>query len=313
MTGQSLFYKGKDGLKNKLMVIEEDEGMKDAIFSIRILLSKQKLHLQGLKTDQQTGEMRDYENVVEGPASVFIATTDQAAFDHEALNRFLIVYLDESPEQTKRILEHLDRMDTLQGLEIRENQKHIASLHQNIQRLLKPVVVLNPVGTGLNYPPEILHSRREKTKLQTLIKVVALLHQHQRPRKTRRIHGKEIEYIEVTQADVDAVHRYAGDILRHSLDDLSKLCRELLRDIHDLVDDKYRAQDNTDDKRLERWEIVFTRKELMDRCGWSMWHLREHLEDLVERGYLVERRGKQGQRYAYSLVIDDIPELPTLT
>jgi DNA primase catalytic core len=311
LTGQSLFYKGKAGIKHKTLIIEEDEGMKDAMFAIRVLLSSQRLNLESVRHDQKSGEMRDFTNVVEGPVSVLIAGTDKAAFDDETANRFFTLYLDESREQTQRILAHQDRMDSAEGLEIRARQKIIAKLHQNVQRLLQPLQVVNPIGTGIKYPPEILHCRREKTKIQTLIKAVALLHQHQREVKEKDVLGSVVKYIEVAQSDVDAVKEIAGEILRHSLDDLSQLCRDLLHHIHDLVEEKFVAA-RKEEAHLERWQVAFARKELMDRTRWSRWHLEEHLRELEQAGYIASRMGKRGQKFSYCLVIETIPELPDI-
>jgi hypothetical protein len=316
LTAQSLFYKSKGKLKRKLMVIEEDEGMRDALFAIRVLLSSQRLHLQSLKHDQKSGELIEFENVVEGPAAIFIATTDPAAFDHETLNRFFVLYLDESSQETRSIMEMQDKMDTLEGVAIKQRKEQIVTLHQNIQRMLKPLLVVNPYGTKVNYPPEILHSRREKTKLQLLIKATALLHQYQREVKETVVLDSKVKYIEVHQSDIDTVLSIAGDILRHSLDDLSKLCRELLKSIHALVDEKLlQVKALPRDSREavpEYWQITFTRKELLERSGWSMWHLREHLRELAEHGYIAPRTGKRGQQFAYSLVEDTFPELPDI-
>jgi len=311
LTGQSLFYQGKDGLKNKLLTIEEDEGMQDAMYSIRTLLSSQKLTLHGLKTDPKTGEFRAFENTVSGPASVMISTTNLSAFTFENVNRFFVLFLDESREQTRAILEHQRRAAGLAKINLKINRQRIEKLHRNIQRLLKPVMVINRIGTGIEYPAEILNTRREQTKTETLIETVALLHQYQRTVKSETICGVEMQYIEVTKADLDAVHRIAGDILRQSLDEMPKLCRDLLVIIHELVNEKYKAAAR-EENPPERWQISFTRKELQDRSRWSRWHLEEHLKELEESGYIVQRIGKKGQRYAYSLIEETIPSLPSV-
>ena len=311
ITGQSLFYKEKDGIKHKLLNIEEDEGMKDAMFAIRVLLSSQRLHLESVKHDQKSGEMRDFQNIVEGPASIMIATTDLSAFDHETLTRFLRLYIDESPEQTAQILSQIDRINDLEGLEMKMRFDRTVKIHQNMQRLLKPVMVINRIGIGMDYPPEVLHSRREKSKVHTLLQTITLLHQYQRPLKRAKILDSTVEYIEVTQSDIETLREYAGDILKESLGELSRLCRNLLADIVKLAQEKHRKESMAKPE-LQLWQVSFTRKELMERCGWSMWHLREHLDDLEERGYIVKRIGKQGQRYAYSLVDSNLPALPDL-
>ena len=314
LTGQSLFYQGKDGLKHKLLTIEEDEGMQEAMYSIRTLLSSQKLTLHGLKTDPKSGEFRAFENTVHGPASVMISTTNLAAFDHESVNRFFVLFLDESREQTAAILEQQRRMAGIAKINLTITRDRIRKLHGNIQRLLKPVMVVNRMGTGIDYPAEILNTRREQTKTEALIETVALLHQYQRQIHSETVCGIDMQYIEVTKEDIVAVHAIAGDVLRQSLDEMPKLCRDLLGVIHELIDEKFKAAVTAGEEKCpQRWRITVTRKEVKDRSGWSNWHVREHIEELVESGYITPRIGKQGQKYAYSLVEDHIPEQHSLT
>jgi hypothetical protein len=307
LTGQSLFYLSKQGLKNKFLSIEEDEGMQDAMYSIRTLLSSQRLKLHGLKTDTKNGEFTCMEKVVDGPASVMITTTDLSRFDHETLNRFFILYLDESVEQTERILAFKRKAAGEDKIKLQYARARITKLHRNIQRLLKPVTVKNFIGSGVQYPTGILNIRREDDKVETLINTVALLHQYQREVKEERLCGMSSGYIEVTQADLDAVLDFAGDILGHSLDELTPLCRELLLHIHGLVDEKHGSLRKAFPE-LARWQVAFTRKELKERCHWSIWHLVQQLKALEEHGFIAQRFGRQGQKYAYALVADDIPE-----
>lgn len=311
LTGQSLFYQGKEGLKHKLLSIEEDEGMQEAMYSIRVLLSSQRLCLHGLKSDPKTGEFHAYENTVVGPAAVMISTTNLAAFCFENVNRFFVVFLDESREQTAAILEHHSRMVGIEKMRLKQTRKRVERLHRNVQRLLKPVTVVNRLGSGIVYPADILNTRRECTKTESLIETVALLHQYQRTVQSQRVLGEQCQYIEVTAEDIQAVHAIAGDILRQSLDEMPKLCRDLLGFIHALVAEKYKAAAK-EEHRPERWQVTFTRKELQEASRWSRWHLEEHLKELEESGYIVQRMGKRGQRYAYSLVEERMPPQPDI-
>jgi alpha-amylase/alpha-mannosidase (GH57 family) len=122
-----------------------------------------------------------------------------------------------------------------------------------------------------------------------------------------------MQYIEVTKEDIEAVHAIAGDVLRQSLDELPKLCRDLLVIIHDPVSEKFKAAIAAGEENLpQRWQITVTRKELQERSRWSRWHLEEHLRELEESGYIVHRIGKKGQKYAYSLVDETVPEVPSV-
>jgi hypothetical protein len=236
-----------------------------------------------------------------------ITTTDKSSFDHETLNRFFVLYLDESAEQTEKILAFKRRAAGEDKIKLQYARQRITKLHRNIQRLLKPVIVKNFIGSGVQYPANILNIRREDDKVETLINTVTLLHQYQREVKEERLCGMSSSYIEVTQADLDAVLDFAGEILGHSLDELTPLCRELLLHIHGLVDEKHGALIKTFPE-LARWQVTFTRKELREACHWSNWHLRQQLNELEEQGFIAQRFGRQGQKYAYGLVADDIPE-----
>ena len=104
LTGQSLFYRDKNALKNKVLAIEEEDGMKDAMYSIKTLISSQKLSVAATRTDAKTGRFSVDEYTVTGPVVVMVSTTNPDALDDETKQRFLILTIDESPEQTKCIL-----------------------------------------------------------------------------------------------------------------------------------------------------------------------------------------------------------------
>lgn len=57
LTGKSLFYKAENSLKNKVLDIEEEEGMQEAMYSIKTLISSQKLSVAATRTDAKTGKL----------------------------------------------------------------------------------------------------------------------------------------------------------------------------------------------------------------------------------------------------------------
>ena len=69
ITDQALFYKDEDSLANKILAIEEAEGMGGAAYSIRNIQSAKKI------TVAATGKMRTEEYTVKGPVAVLITTT----------------------------------------------------------------------------------------------------------------------------------------------------------------------------------------------------------------------------------------------
>ena len=59
-------------------------------------------------------------------------------------------------------------------------------MHQNAQRLLRPLDVLNPYARWLSFPDQTTRLRRDHEKYLTLIDTIALLHQHHRALAPRR-------------------------------------------------------------------------------------------------------------------------------
>lgn len=309
LTGQSLFY--QQNLHQRCITLEETEGMQDALYAIRALLSSQSLRVSKTVTDPKTFELKVMEKIVQGNVSFLATTTDLATVDFETATRFFVMHLNESSEQTEAILQYREKMAGFEGLRLKGQREQIITRHRNIQRMLEPIAVVNNYGIGAKLPSRILNSRREIGKIETLIKTIALVHQHQREIKTTDLYGVPVRYIEAQQSDIDLALSLAGNCIRQSLDHLSPLGRELLEDIDSLVSEKYRVELSKGQPVL-RWQVLFTRREIADRTTWSRHHLEKALRELVLEGYLVHTTGSRGQRYTYRMVEDTLPERPSI-
>lgn len=72
-------------------------------------------------------------------------------------------------------------------------------------------------------------TRRDHVKYLTLIRAIALLHQHQRPKKSATTRdGRTVTYIEATTDDIALANRLAHEVLGQSLDELPPRPRRLL-------------------------------------------------------------------------------------
>ena len=110
-------------------------------------------------------------------------------------------------------------------------------MHQNAQRLLRPLAVVNPYADRLTFLSDRTRTRRDHEKYLTLIDTIALLHQHQRPIRHAPAETAVLTcaYIEVTLADIAAANRLAHEVLGRSLDALPPQSRRLLGLIADWV------------------------------------------------------------------------------
>ncbi|EKN87851.1 CHC2 zinc finger domain-containing protein [Leptospira interrogans] len=298
MTGQSLFYMSSKNLKNKVLAISEEEGIERAKYALKILQSEKRISIATTTKDQLTGKLSTTEYVVEGPVVLFLTTTS-VEIDEELQNRAVILTVNEEREQTKTILENQRMEETLSGVLKKKTKEGIITFHQNIQRLILPLAVVNPYASELKFPDTRLRMRRDQKKYLTLIRTIALLHQYQREvRIAKDESGKEVAYIEVEKSDIELASILFSRVFGKNLDDLSPHTKKVLREVYEYV--KELSQERSVDKSA----IRLTRKEIRERTGTGDTRLRIYLKRLEELEYLYVRSGKQGLTLEYELLWD---------
>ena len=102
MTGQSLYYLSDADLQHKVLAVVEEEGAERASYALKLLQSEGELTIASTGKDPQTGRMVTQEYHVEGPVMIMLTTT-AIDIDEELLNRCIVLSVDESREQTRRI------------------------------------------------------------------------------------------------------------------------------------------------------------------------------------------------------------------
>lgn len=298
LTSQALFYQEEMHLAHKVVALEEAEGLGTAAYSLRALQSAKKLTVATTSKDPISGKMKTEHYQVHGPVAVLLTTTS-ASLDEETASRFLTLTIDESRAMTETILATQRHRDTLQGYLSELERAAVVAKHQTAQRLLEPLVVINPYAEQLTFPVRSLRARRDHKKYLMLIKAVAFLHQKQREKKQAERGDKTFSYIEVTRDDIRLANRLATHVLGHSLDELSAPARNLLKQIHAMV------KEHCASAKVEPAEYHFTRKHIRDKTGWSDWQVRTHARELEELEYLKTRGGAWGKEYVYELAWDD--------
>ena len=297
MTGQSLFYLGQTDLKHRILAIVEEEGAERASYALKLLQSEGELTIASTGKDPQTGRLVTQEYRVEGPVMILLTTT-AIEIDDELLNRCIVLTVDEDREQTRAIHRMQRKAQTIEGLLARRDREYVQKLHQNAQRLLRPILVANPYAEQLTFLDEKTRTRRDHMKYLTLIRTIALLHQHQRPRKRLSHHGKELEYIEVEPSDITLANNLAHEVLGRSLDELPPQTRRLLEHIDDMVTTASECL------QMTRSDYRFTRREVREYTGWGHTQLKVHLKRLEEMEYLLAHQGGRGLQFVYELLYD---------
>lgn len=295
MTGQSLFYLGETDMQHKILAIAEEEGVRQAAYALKLLQSDGELTMASTGKDEASGNLVTKQYTVKGPVMLMMTTT-AIDIDEELMNRCLVLSVNESREQTRLIHERQRMKQTLEGLLAASDKEVIIALHQNAQRLLKPVLVVNPYADQLTFLDDKTRTRRDHMKYLTLIRAIALIHQHQRPIKTVDHRGRVLAYIEATRADIALANQIAHDVLGRTLDELPPQTRRLLTQLQAWVVSTATAQ------ALPVREIRFTRKQARDALHWGDTQMKLHLGRLVDLEYLAVHR--RGTSFDYELLYD---------
>jgi DNA primase catalytic core len=295
MTGQSLFYLGETDLKHKILAIAEEEGVRQAAYALKLLQSEGQLTMASTGKDEATGNLVTKQYRVEGPVMLMLTTT-AIDVDEELMNRCLVLTVNESREQTRAIHERQRQRQTLDGLLADSHKAAVTALHRNAQRLLRPIHVVNPYADQLTFVDHQTRTRRDHTKYLSLIRAIALLHQHQREIKTVEHRGQTLAYIEVTKADIAQANEIAHEVLGRTLDELPPQTRTLLMLVRDWV------QGQCIEHGITQADWRFTRKQVRAATHWGDTQLKVHLARLVELEHLTLHR--KGLSHEYELVYD---------
>ncbi len=309
LSGHALFYfEGKD-FKHKVLAIVEEEGASRASYALKLLQSEGEISIASTGKDPGTGRLVTKEYRVEGPVMIFLTST-AVEIDEELLNRALVLTVDEGRAQTRAIHRLQRESQTLEALWAREEREEVYRRHHNLQRLLRPLPVVNPYVRELTFLDDRTRTRRDHTKYLGLIEAIALLHQYQRPRKTAMWGGKTVgwgermreqktkEYIEATLDDIALANRIAAEVLGRSLDELPPQTRRLLLVLDDFV--RMTCAENG----VGRSDVRFTLRDVRAFSGLSHDQLWRHMQRLVTLEYLLVHKGGRGQTFVYELLYD---------
>jgi len=232
---------------------------------------------------------------VTGPTAIMLTTT-AIDVDEELLNRCVVLTVNEDRAQTQAIHVRQRHRHTLGGLLAANDRDAVIARHQNAQRLLQALPVVIPGAERLTFADTTTRTRRDHVKYLALIRAAALLHQHQRPRRTATtVDGASVTYIEATAADVELANRLAHEVLGQSLDELAPQTRRLLI----LLDAHVTAEAQL--REVDRSAVRFTRRQLRESFGWGDTQLKVHLARLVDLELVWAHRGA-GLQLVYELV-----------
>jgi hypothetical protein len=214
------------------------------------------------------------------------------------VNRALVLTVDEDRAQTRAIHQRQRTRRTLEGRLAGAARADVLALHRAAQRLIEPITIVNPYAPQLTFVDARTRTRRDHEKYLTLIDVVALLHQHQRERKTITRDGRTLTYLEVTREDIAVANRLAAAVLGRSLDELPPQTRRFLDQL-----DAWVARECTT-QRCHRTDFRFLAREARAVTGLGPTQVKLHLRRLSDLEYVLVHRAPRGQNVCYELVYE---------
>lgn len=280
ITENAFYYFKQDELKNKLLLIEDLDGAQSSLYPLRELQSKRRINKTVTLKDSK-GNLKTITLTVEGPVSVSGCTTREKIYEDNA-NRCLLLYIDGSKEQDRRIMEYQAR--TSAGAVNREQEQAVKHLLQNMQRVLKAVTVINPYAGHIRLPEQVFKPRRTMTLLLSFIEAITLLHQYQREVKWD---GQNQPYIETTSEDIEAAFALLKDALFAKSDELTKATRGFLELLKQVLQEQQKAS--------------FTAREIREQLRINPNNLKRYLVELERYGYIKGSGNRYRGNYEYSI------------
>jgi DNA primase catalytic core len=295
LTPQSLYYMGKDELVHKLLIVDERDGSQESDYPIRNLQTRRKLTL-AVPVKDPAGRIKTKVLEILGPIA-YMESSTSPTINPENLNRCFELYLDNSKEQTERIMAAQRRTRTLAGLAHDTRRDAAVRLHHNAQRLLRPLKVVAHFAEHLRFPAQWLRTRRDNERFLSLLEIVTFLHQHQRPAKTS---PDGVEHVETTLADYRMAYDLARTIFTQTLQDVSKPAKDLLEQIREMV------RQETARLHIEAKDYWFTRRTVREHTRLPDYTIKRVIRELEDLEYLDVKRSGQGGSFRYRLATQHV-------
>lgn len=272
-------FRTEANLKGAVLYLQEVAGSEEASYTIRVMQSDGRLEYEATEK-MPDGSMRNVVHQTEGP-TVIVQTTTQNHLHPENETRVFPIYIDESEEQTGRIVGSILREASGEGVNPEERERILRRWRDAI-RLLAPGEVVIPYAERIEIPNSPIRIRRDARRLIDVVRVISWMHQHQREKDPE---GR----ILATEDDFKEALELVSDSLRRAWQTLTPAEETVLEAIEKLPEQLRKQGFRRRDLRIP---------------GVSDRRIKEVLKSLTDTGYL-DCDGRQGpQGYTYTVARD---------
>lgn len=305
LSENSFYYFGQKELKNKLILIEDLDGVGSnagsqgggAFYALRELQSKKRISKTVARKNAQ-GETRSVHLIVEGPVSVAGCTTKEQIYEDNA-NRSFLINLDESQQQTDLIMDY--QRTEAAGLVDYKTQEEAAKLLRNCQRILEPIKVVNPYAQQLKIPGEVFKPRRTNSHYLQFIGLITFYHQFQRTQRVDKETGEV--YIETNLEDIAEANKLMKHILLRKSDELTGACRNYFELLKAWLKDQQKIDQPTS-------QPTFTNAEARAALRENHSNQKRYMIQLQQSGLVRKVKGDKKKGFYYEIIsLDEYEKL----
>ena len=219
LSANAFYYFNRTELQHKLILIEDLDGAESVLYPLRELQSKKRITKTVVHKDAR-GNTKTIHLTVEGPVSVAGCTTQESIYEDNS-NRSFLLYIDESAEQDIRIMNY---QRLISAGKINEDQEYKSrEILKDVQRVLKPIKVINPYAEHLELPQSVFKPRRTNSHYLQFIEAITFYKQYQREQQVNEDTGEV--FIETTIEDIEEANELIQEVLLRKSDLLNGACR----------------------------------------------------------------------------------------
>jgi hypothetical protein len=263
-------------------LIEDLDGAESVLYPLRELQTKKRITKTVVHKDTK-GTTKTIHLTVEGPVSVAGCTTQESIYEDNS-NRNFLLYIDESEEQDQRIM---DYQRLISAGKINDDEEYkTREILKNVQRVLKPIKVINPFAEHLELPKSVFKPRRTNSHYLQFIEAITFYKQYQREKQYDTETGEE--FIETTIEDIEKANELIQEVLLRKSDLLNGACRQFFENLK-----AYLKKEN---------QTTFTNAEIrrvlrVNPSNQKRYMLQLQLAELVQKAKGNKRKG-----YVYEIV-----------
>jgi predicted transcriptional regulator len=282
LSANAFYYFNRTELQNKLVLIEDLDGAESVLYPLRELQSKKRITKTVVHKDSK-GTTKTIHLTVEGPVSVAGCTTQESIYEDNS-NRSFLLYIDESEVQDKKIMDYQRLVSA--GKVNESEQIKATELLCNVQRILKPIKVINPFAEYLELPQSVFKPRRTNSHYLQFIEAITFYKQYQRTHQVNEETGEL--FIETTIEDIKEANELITEVLLRKSDTITGATRNHLENLK-----KYLEKNS---------QTTFTNTEIRRNLRVKQTTLQRYHNQLLLENYIRKIKGEKGKAHHYEIV-----------